>query len=313
MHPGNVLGALKSRGWASRFASAERRFDLWRELEERFEHGEFDRTYFEERVRYFEKAARELPRWVQSFLIVAIPDPMFRVRFGWRGREVTLLIPQGFVHFHDLGETQVVNALNGDFPNTRLRSSVALVPRKLLAARTGLARYGRNNLAYVDGMGTHHRLSCIHTDISCNDSSWQEAQALESCATCGACIRACPVGAIDPDRFLIRVERCITYWHERAPDVPYPEGADFSWQEHFMGCTKCQEVCPRNRRTPAVEEAGLPFTEEETTALVGGATQEDLDPETIEKLRQHDILQYLDLLPRNLPTALESAWGAAEP
>ncbi|MFC2078761.1 4Fe-4S double cluster binding domain-containing protein [Candidatus Bipolaricaulota bacterium] len=307
-----ILEAIERRGWAARFVPGKRRFDLWGELEERFERGEFNMTYFEERVRYFEKAAKELPVWVRSFLIVAIPDPKFRIRFGWRGREVALLIPQGFVHFHDRAESLIEEAMRTDFSERPVRTSGSLLPRKLLAARTGLSRYGRNNLAYVDGMGSYHRLSCLATDIRCDDSSWQEAAALDACESCGACIRTCPAGAIDPDRFLIRVERCITYWHERAPGVAYPNDADYSWQEHFMGCTKCQDVCPQNRQEPAVEETGPPFTEEETTALVRGVALDDLAPETIEKLRQHDILQYLGLLPRNLPTALENASTAAD-
>jgi epoxyqueuosine reductase len=306
-----IIQATEERGWACRLVPAERRSDLWRELEERLAGGELDEVFFEERLRYFEQPIKEAPGWAESILIVAIPDPAFRIRFDWQGREVSLTVPPTFIHWQTLGDPCVQALLAKLAGDGTTRTEIAVLPRKLLAARTGLARYGRNNITYVEGMGSYHRLCCLYTDIPCDRGPWQAAEILGSCESCGACIRACPANAIDPDRFMVHAERCITYWQEKPGDVSYPEELDFSWQDQFIGCMRCQDVCPHNQGLLKVEEAGPPFTEEETAAFLRGVTAEELPEKTIEKLKQHDVLDYLEVLPRNLLASLENAVGDA--
>ncbi len=303
----SILQAMSERGWVARLVPAERRFDLWRELEQRFSRDEFDETFFEERLRPYQNSIEKAPPWARSILIVAIPDPALAVRFRWKGREVGLWIPPTFVRWEERGEPYVGSVLAKLAGEGCIRAETASLPKKLLATRSGMARYGRNNITYVEGMGSYHRLCSLYTAVACEESTWQEAEVLESCASCGACVRACPVGAIDPDRFLVRAERCITYWQEKPGDVPYPEALDFSWQDRFIGCMRCQAVCPHNRGLLKVEEAGPVFTEEETASFLRGVTAGGLPEETLEKLKRHDVLEYLEVLPRNLRGSLESA------
>ncbi len=303
----SILQTMSERGWAARLVPAERRFDLWKELEQRLSRGEFDETFFEERLRPFQESIEKAPSWARSILIVAIPDPALTVRFRWKGREVGLRIPPTFVRWEERGELYVRSVLAKLAGEGGLQAETASLPKKLLATRSGMARYGRNNLTYVEGMGSYYRLCSLYTDVPCGENTWQEAEVLESCASCGACIRACPTGTIDPDRYLARAERCITYWQEKSGDVPYPEEFDFSWQDQFIGCTRCQAACPYNRDLLKVEEAGPAFTEEETASFLRGVTAEKLPEETLEKLKRHDVLDYLEVLPRNLRASLENA------
>lgn len=303
----SILRAVENRGWAACLVPAERRFDLWRELNERFERGEFDELFFEERLRYFEQPIVEAPEWARSILIVAIPDPAFSIRFGWQGREIALTVPPTFIRWQELGAPRVKRLLEERMGQGTVRADIAVLPRKLLAARAGLARYGRNNLTYVEGMGSYHRLASLYTSVPYDDGTWRDLEILDSCESCGACIPACPANAIDPERFMVHAERCITYWQEKPEDVSYPEEIDFSWQDQFIGCMRCQTVCPHNQGLLKVEEAGPPLTEEETAAFLRGVTVEELTDGTVAKLRQHDILDYLELLPRNLGALLRRA------
>ncbi|MFC2106413.1 4Fe-4S double cluster binding domain-containing protein [Candidatus Bipolaricaulota bacterium] len=305
--PESIIQAMEERGWAARFVPADRRFDLWSELEGRFGRGELDEALFGERVKRFEEPIKNAPTWVRSILLVAIPDVAMRIRFSWQGREVTITVPPTFIHGEERGEPCVEAFLKECKGTEAIRTGIAYLPKKLLATRSGLARYGRNNITYVEGMGSYHRLSSLYTDIPCEDGTWQEPSVLDSCESCGACLRACPVGAIDPERFMVHAERCITFSQEKPGDVPYAEEFDFSWQDQFIGCMRCQTVCPHNQGILRAKEAGPPFTEEETNAFLCGAAAEELSEETIEKLKQHDILEYLEVLPRNLPASLQNA------
>ena len=303
----SILQTMKESGWAARLIRAEQRFDLWSELEERIARGELDESFADERVRLFEKPAADAPNWARSILLVAIPDPAMKIRFGWQGREEAMTVPPTFLHAEKAGEPRVRAVLEEPMGTGAVRAEAAVIPKKLLAARSGLARYGRNNVTYIEGLGSYYRLSALYTDIPCDTDTWQRPEVLDSCESCGACVRACPADAIDPNRFLIHAERCITYWQEKPGDVPYPGELDFSWQDQFIGCMWCQVACPHNRGLLKVEEAGPPFVEEETAAFLHGVTIDDLAPETIEKLKRHDILDYLEVLPRNLPASLKSA------
>ena len=119
------------------------------------------------------------------------------------------------------------------------------MPEKLLAVRSGLARYGKNNITYVPGMGSLHRLAVFVSDLPCVEDNWGEVKTLKTCDGCTACMDACPTGAIVSDRFLIHAERCITFHNERIEE--FPEWLDSSWHNCLVGCLRCQWVCPENR------------------------------------------------------------------
>ena len=42
----------------------------------------------------------------------------------------------------------------------------AILPMKLLAVRSGLAKYGKNNICYINGIGSFTRLEAFYTDYA---------------------------------------------------------------------------------------------------------------------------------------------------
>ena len=76
------------------------------------------------------------------------------------------------------------------------------LPEKLLAVCAGLARYGRNNIAYVDGWGSFVELVTCVSELAPGADPWTGPRSLARCDSCAACRRACPSGAIGEDRFL---------------------------------------------------------------------------------------------------------------
>ena len=229
---------------------------------------------------------------------------MTRIRFVWQGCDVAFTIPPTYVHGRNRIDGEVESVVRNALDGTGHHASPANIPKKLFATRSGLAKYGRNNITYVEGMGSYYRLVSLHTSVLCNEDPWREPEMIPLCRSCRACLRNCPTGAIAEERFLLHVERCLTYWNEKPSDVPFPEWIDPGSHNQLIGCIRCQSVRPQNSGLLTIEEPCPHFTEAETKALLGVATVKDLPEETIAKLREHDILDYPEVLPRNLGALL---------
>jgi epoxyqueuosine reductase len=184
------------------------------------------------------------------------------------------------------------------------RIATPLLPLKLLAARSGLADYGQNNVAYVQGMGSFMRLTAVYSDMPCGSENWQRPKIMERCKYCDLCRRACPTGAISSDRFLLYAEKCLTYHNEKEATIPFPEWIKPKWHNCIVGCIRCQAACPENK--PFVKMVGetAEFTEEETRLLLKAVPREQLPPETVAKMRILSLTDYYEQLPRNLGVLL---------
>ena len=180
----------------------------------------------------------------------------------------------------------------------------AEVPKKLLAVRSGLAAYGRNNITYVSGMGSFHRLVAFISDLPCNRDEWRAPRVMERCSRCGACLRNCPTGAISDDRFLLHVERCISLHNEEPARVPFPEWIDPSWHNSLVGCMLCQKVCPQNKELVNWVKDGPQFSEQETAPVLQGIPLDRLPDETAAKWKNLSLDEGYDIYPRNLRALL---------
>ncbi len=181
----------------------------------------------------------------------------------------------------------------------------ALIPEKLLAVRSGLGYYGRNNICYVDGMGSFHQPVVFFTDLPCEETNWRESKLMERCNNCSACIRNCPTGAITTERILLHAERCITLYNERPG--AFPDWIDPKWHNCILGCLRCQDACPENKAVLGwVEEKGE-FSEEETVLILQEKEFARLPSSTLRKLEQLELPEYYrNLLPRNLAVLLDN-------
>jgi epoxyqueuosine reductase len=118
--------------------------------------------------------------------------------------------------------------------------------------------------------------------------------------------RACPTGAIDSDRFLIRAERCITFHNERLGE--FPAWLDASWHNCLEGCIDCQRVCPKNANFRDWVEGNQTFSEEETNLILKSTPRDRLPDETARKLAQLSLLEtrtYWDAISRRSWTRID--------
>lgn len=294
-----LLARLGERGFQARIVSVSHLHQLQQEMEGLRSHALLDSQFYKDRLVWFNfQIPEDLPK-VQSLIVVAVPRPQTRAIFIWKGQRHPLILPPTYTAYDDIVK-QVESLLAKILGEKGYKLTGAALPLKLLAARSGLGQYGRNNICYVPGLGSFLQLVAVYSDMPCEEDSWQEATMMKSCEECELCRHACPTGAIPSDRFLLRAERCISYHNEKKGDVQFPKWMDASWHNCIVGCLRCQRVCPQNKEVIQWIGEEEEFSEEETTLLLEGVPHDKLPVATLRKLEHLSLVDYLDSLPRNL-------------
>ena len=300
----NFYKILESKGYKGKIITAKRIPDLQIAVKIFNDEKLLDPEFYNEYKKYFEFETKTDFGEVKSLFTVAVPQPQYEIVFTWKNKEVHLKIPPTYLHGRALiSDTKAI--LTDLLKPSGYSVEFARLPQKTLAVRVGLAEYGRNNITYVKGMGSFHRLITFYSDFPYEQDDWQELRMMDLCKECSACIQKCPTGAIPKDRFLLRVERCLTFHNEHPADVPFPDWIDPSWHNCLVGCLHCQKVCPANTKIINWTEPGPTFNEEETKLLLNGTTIENLPDETKSKVEEHNLANYLFVYPRNLGVILD--------
>ena len=292
--------ALEEKGYRGRIVSIRHLDDLKEEFERHRNQGVLDEALYQAYLAEFEFGIPEQFSDAKSLVITSAPQPQQRVGFNLKGRSYRFTIPPTYSYGTD---NIVKNTLSDILKPAGFSLYPAVVPVKLLAVHSGLARYGKNNITYIESMGSFHRLKAFLSDLPVIDDIWLELQLLEQCNTCTACIKKCPTGAIVPHRFLIQAEKCLTFYNEREDE--FPDWIELSWHNCLIGCMYCQLVCPVNKRFFGWFEEEESFTEYETEAILRGTSPNQFPEATIEKLKRTFLLDQLDVLPRNLDVLIK--------
>jgi len=290
---------LVDRGYQWRIVPFQRLYDLQEEIDGRHRQRMFDDEFYQAWLAGFDRKPPDSLPGARSLIIVAIPRPQTQVVFHWDDQPRPLIIPPTYVGY-DAIRHHVKDLLAGILLPAGFHVAPARLPHKLLAARSGLSQYGRNNISYVSGLGSFYQLVAVYSDMPCPQDNWQEAQMMERCQECQACLKHCPSGAISSDRFLLHAERCIVFHNEKSGQHPFPAWIDPAWHNCLIGCMHCQRVCPENRDVLGWIETQAEFSQEETSLLLEGVTLDQLPAATVEKLEQLELADSADILPRNL-------------
>lgn len=177
------------------------------------------------------------------------------------------------------------------------------LPFKRLATHSGLAKYGRNNITYIDGLGSNFSYIAYFTDMLCEEDTWGEMQNTDFCNKCELCLKECPTKAILKDKFLIDSQKCLSCINEMPGDFPawIPKTAHHT----LYDCLICQRVCPMNREQLNNVMEDICFTEEETNMLLEGKPIDTFSEEFKAKVYMLGINEWYKAIPRNLKTLFE--------
>jgi epoxyqueuosine reductase len=243
----------------------------------------------------------------KSLIIMAIPNKPMQVRFHLNGKtHETTLPPQ----YHDDGLTdetiqETIQQQIIKKPGFKLEKTRD-IHLKLTAVRSGLGKYGRNNLCYVSGMGSLLKLVAYFTDYELPDN-WNNIEMMPLCRNCKICMKTCPNGCITEENFVINVGRCLSLYNEI--EGIFPKWIKPAVHNVLIGCMKCQAPCPANKNVITQTGRLEDITEQETKKILNGKPDPKLLKTLSKKLRDFYPAQSAEsftIFTRNLKALLNA-------
>ncbi|NLT14332.1 MAG: hypothetical protein GXY05_08315 [Clostridiales bacterium] len=271
-------------------------------------HGEYASKFTKAVARFMYDLKLPDPGFdIASIIVAASPSPIVRIFFRHHGRRIPVTMPPTYMEMLSRYK-EIEKGLNEKLNPTGHHVIAAdRLMQKILAVRSGLSQYGRNNVSYVVGLGSFVRLTSFYSDIPCEETGWYDLTQMPSCKSCTLCLDNCPSKAIKADRYLIDASICLTAANEHQGD--FPGWVDPSMHNCIVGCMKCQEVCPHNKKALDNIVEPVEFTEEETQYILDGKPLDGAPEEFLDKVKLLGIEVYYNVIPRNL-RALMNAMGA---
>ena len=295
-----LAALLNARSYRGKIVSVARVKALETEIMTRCGKGLLHPELYKAYLASFDFTCHRKFKDAHSLIVVSAPQPQIQVTFIRKEKPFRVIIPPTYSFDTD---NDVENILNAYFEPQGYQLKKVRLPEKLLAVHSGLAKYGKNNLTYVNGMGSFHRLVVFISNVPCAQDGWREPSVLDQCQDCQACAKACPTDAIGSDRFQLHAERCLTFHNERPND--FPEWLSPAWHNSLVGCMICQKACPANKEVIKWIATGPTFSVEETGHILNSVSGERLPQEITEKLKTQGIMEYDSVLARNLRALIE--------
>ena len=145
-------------------------------------------------------------------------------------------------------------ACGGSFAYRAFTDSAPIMEREW-AVRCGLGFIGCNNFLISPTAGLRTLIGIMvcnvpFEEVDCMRLRRDKAAVPADCGRCGACVNACPTGALS-EPYTIDARKCISFLtiESRTPE----RGNDAS-HGHLWGCDCCLDACPWNTDTPGWPE-----------------------------------------------------------
>ncbi len=233
----------------------------------------------------------------KSIIIIGMKSKITKVEFNIDSRKIKTVIPPTYITSKK-DRNQITELFSDITKKHGFHFKRCYLPQKLLSVRSGLSEYGRNNISYINGMGSFYRLETFFTDIPVDDEVWQDIKIMDRCSSCTICADKCKTGSIEKDGTLIDASKCITYYNEIEGE--FPEWINSKWHNAIIGCMDCQMECPENKNYIESNDEIVVFSDEETQMITDDTEFDSLKASTKEKLKTISVVGYYTTFVRNL-------------
>ncbi len=244
----------------------------------------------------------------KSVVILAMKAILAKINFHYKGKKHEVMIPPNYSTLTKVPIEEVdAFVLEKIIKETGHRvQQTRQLHLKFLTTSSGLGRYGRNNICYIDELGSLIELYALFTDFEFSEDHFEEPKMLTTCEKCSICIDKCPTQCISLDNFIIDVDRCIPLYNEIRGE--FPEWMESDVHNAFIGCMQCQIHCPANHSALKKIRQFEDITEEETKVLLEGKGDEEVINTIFQKLQMFDSSAteyFLPVFKRNLEVLLK--------
>ncbi len=258
--------------------------------------------FYEVYMERFFRDYREIMPHAKSIIIIVYPQKISEIFFNYGGKDIKTIIPPTYIYREE--ESNIFHLIQKILSKHEYRIENFPFPEKLTTVLSGLGKYGKNNLCYVDGMGSFHTPIIYLSDLPVEDTGKKKLTLASSCKNCNKCSQNCPTNAIDGNSFVIEAEKCMTYFNENEFDL---SGNVLSkWQDTIVGCMCCQAVCPMNKKYLQNIEIKARFSEYETNIILKETGFKKLPESLKRKFTELCMDGYYVIIPRNLKLLLKT-------
>ena len=170
----------------------------------------------------------------------------------YAGECENLSLYAGSLDYHiflkQLGE-ELVDAIKLTYPesNARAFGDRSPIDERHGALIGGLGILGKNGLLINESYGSYVFIGEVITDLAPEVLGVKDPVDIKHCNNCGACISACPTGA------LLGSGECLSAITQRKGELTESEAELLVKFNTVWGCDVCQAVCPHNsaaKKTP---------------------------------------------------------------
>ena len=106
---------------------------------------------------------------IRSLVLIAKAEPIVNLLFCLNGKEISVFTPNSFQKARDSFQQPIIYLpklfKENGYNLKEWGWGFGVPPLKMLAVRSGFAKYGRNNLTYVNGLGSRHSLGVFVIDF----------------------------------------------------------------------------------------------------------------------------------------------------
>ncbi len=263
---------------------------------------------------YIDKMKFVLPEDFPSakyVILLARETKLGLIDLNYEGKKHQIMISPGYFGKSNYDQNELIDYIKTNITKSsdyRIEPVTGNLHIKSITVRSGLGRYGRNNLCYIDEMGSFIALRAYLTDFDFKEEKFFDMRLMDACENCRICVTKCPTQAISEDNSPIDVDRCITLYNENPGELP--DWIEQPLHNALFGCMSCQMFCPANKDVMKNPLHLGELTEEETMLLLKGTKDSPLLASISEKLQipiaKHQDY-YLSVIQRNLKVLLEKS------
>ncbi len=294
---GEIRARFGSRGRRIALCDRAKVGAIGLELQSRHAAGEIASPIY---TRYLERISYDPPETLpeaRSVLLVASPIGRSSIELDLPSGRLVAIIPPTYGGQDLIAEAEAL--LAEVLAPRKIGFAGAWLPWKSLAARTGLARYGLDNVLRFEAAGSFVRLDAWWTELEAEGEQWGEPETLARCASCGACLKACPNGCFAAGKFVVDASRCLTFLNEGPGE--FPDWLEPGIHNAAVGCLRCQDACPENRNVPGKAIYRRFVLDREASELVlAGRPTAELPEQAARAVRAAEMEGCEDRLARNL-------------